>query len=170
MFHFWGSTRQAPPYPSAKLLRCLVASLRLLTGNPLVGLSSLSFSWRLFSNRPRVLSFTRSPSSPKKNSRRRTTLNEPDECFTRIARRLWSEPRVRISRIAAPSPLQMLQLESMKSASSLSWSPRVQCAGRAWEWNRISRLSSKERLCLLKPSSNSDEPLSWHPALRTVRN
>ncbi len=47
---FWGSTRQAPPYPSAKTLSRFGTSLRFLTGKPLAGLSSLSFSRRGFSH------------------------------------------------------------------------------------------------------------------------
>ena len=126
---FLGADTTSTPLPADKTVSLVGLCVSSFSYRQwLAPLSSLSFSWRVVSTRPRMLSSTRSPSSPKKNSRRRTALNEPDEELVapRIARRPWSEPRVRIIRIAAASPLQMLRLESRESALSLSWSPRVQ--------------------------------------------
>ena len=53
---FLGADTTSAPLPVGKTASLLVASLRFLTGNPFLGLSSLSFSWRFVSNRPRVLS------------------------------------------------------------------------------------------------------------------
>ena len=94
-------TTSCHPYPSAQTLSLLGSvspcSYRQALGGPFI---VELFAAGLVSTRPRVLSSTRSPSSPKKSSRRRTALAEPDGSFTRIARRLWSDSRVRISRKA----------------------------------------------------------------------
>ena len=121
-------TTSCPPTLRREPFRVSATSLRVLTGNPLVGLSSLSFSQRAVLARPRVLSSTRSPSSPKKSSRRRTALNEPDGSCTRIARRLWSEPRVRIGRMCGGTSSNRRSSSRRNFGSSLSRSPRIRAS------------------------------------------
>ena len=78
--HFWRPTRQAPPYPSTKTCSLFgsvsSSSYRQALDAPFV---VKLFTADLLSIRPRVLSSTRSSLSPKKSSRRRRALAEPDE-------------------------------------------------------------------------------------------
>ena len=77
-------------------VRSSAPSLIMLTSKGLTPISSLRFSPWAFSAHRRAKSLARFQVSPLGSSRRWRTLNEPDGTCTRVARRLWSEPRWRI--------------------------------------------------------------------------
>ena len=90
---FRGPEARSCPLPIAVGFSRFGTSPILLTSKPLMGLSQLSYSWPLFFSGPRVGVSTRSHMSPCTSSLRWHALNEPDGTCTRIALRLWSEPR-----------------------------------------------------------------------------
>ncbi len=91
---FEAQNTEACPYPSLRDVPSSAPSPIALTGKSLMHISSLSYSPSVFIRQiAEPVSRARFRASPRKSSRRRQALNEPDGTCTRVALRLWSGPR-----------------------------------------------------------------------------
>ena len=158
---FWGSTRQAPPYPSTKLLRVSATSLRTSDRQALVG----PFIVELFT----VDRFDRSPSVVIHPVLFVTEeeLPTPDRVAQAMTRTI--RPRVSPEGVLAPAPradwLEYLRVSPASNAAarrelgsreSVSVAPH-QALGDGIELRDYSPCGGLLRRASLDP----DEPLSW---------
>ena len=167
---FLGDETTSSPLPFGENLFAVSAtSLRRLTGKPLVGLSSLSFSRRgFFHPVPEPCHRPGSPCHRRRGSRRRTTVSRTLTGLSpELPGGLWPElPRGGLAardgrhhHFECPARIT----RERAHAESFSVAPHP-CAGRSGI--ECSRLLPEDGGLLAQASLEPDKPLSWHPALR----